>query len=175
MKRRILAILCAAAAATVGISAQTVTLEYQVKATYLLNFTRFVEWPAPAAPGEPLAICVARQNPFGAFLSTTIAGERAAGRPLASRNVTAPDPSCGVLFIPNGVAPEPLLRAIGNAPVLTVGESPDFLQRGGMIAFVLEAGRVRFAINPAAAERNHLLISSRLLQLALRGPAGGGQ
>ncbi len=174
MKRWTAGLLCAVAAAAASTAAQEPTLEYRVKATYLLNFTRFVEWPAPARPGAPLVMCVARLNPFATFLPTTLAGEQAAGRPLVSQVVTAPDPSCGVLFIPNGVAADPLLRAIGNAPVLTVGESPDFLERGGIIAFVLDAGRVRFASNPAAAERHPLLISSRLLQLALRTQAGGG-
>lgn len=173
MTRWTAALLCAVAAAAASAAAQEPTLEYRVKAAYLLNFTRFVEWPAPATPGAPLVICVAQRNPFGAFLSSTLADERAAGRPLASQAVTTFNPSCSVLFIPNGVAPDPFLRAIGNAPVLTVGESPDFLHRGGMVAFVLDAGRVRFAINPAAAERHQLLVSSRLLQLALRAPDGG--
>jgi hypothetical protein len=173
MARWLATLLGVMAAAGAGTAAQDVPLEYQVKAAYLLNFTRFVEWPAPAAPGSPLTICMARTNPFGAFLASTIAGETVAGRPLGSRVVSLPDASCGVLFVPSGVAAEPMLRAIGNAPVLTVGDSPDFLQRGGMIAFVLDGGRVRFAINPAVAEQHHLLISSRLLQLALR-PVGGG-
>lgn len=174
MMRRILAILCTAVAGTVVVAGQTVTLEYRVKATYLLNFTRFVEWPGAAAPGTPLAVCVAQANPFGTFLAMTMAGETAAGRPLTSRIVSRPDESCGVLFIPSGVPAQPLLQAVGSAPVLTVGESPDFLQRGGMVAFVLGEGRVRFAINPAAAQRNGLVISSRLLQLAQRPQMGGG-
>lgn len=176
MTWRILATLCAAvAAASAGAAAQDATLEYRVKATYLLNFTRFVEWPAPAAPGAPLTICVARANPFGTFLASTLAGERANGRPLTSRVVSTPDSSCGVLFVPGGVPPGPFLQAAGSAPVLTVGESPDFLQRGGMIAFVVADGRVRFTINPAAAQRSRLVISSRLLQLAQQRPADGNR
>lgn len=167
MKRWTAGLLCVVVAATTGASAQDIPLEYRVKAAYLLNFTRFVEWPSPATPAAPLSICVARRNPFGTFLSSTIAGETAAGRPLTARVVARPDASCGVLFVPNGVAAEPLLRAVAKAPVLTVGESSDFLQRGGMIAFVLEQGRVRFAVNPAAAKLSRLVISSRLLQLAL--------
>ena len=174
MTRWTAAFLCVVAAAS-GAAAQDIPLEYRVKAAYLLNFTRFVEWPAPSTPGSPLSVCVMQPNPFGTFLSSTIAGETAAGRPLTSRVVAAPDASCGVLFIPNGVPADALLRAVGNAPVLTVGESPDFLQRGGMISFVLETGRVRFAVNPAAAERSHLLISSRLLQLAQPRSPGGGE
>jgi hypothetical protein len=173
MARWLAALLAVMAAAGTVAAAQDVPLEYRVKAAYLLNFTRFVEWPAPPAAGSPLTICLAQANPFGEFLASTIAGETVAGRPLASRVVSVPDASCGVLFVPNGVAADPMLRAVASTPVLTVGDAPDFLQRGGMIAFVLEGGRVRFAINPAVAERHHLVISSRLLQLALR-PAGVG-
>jgi hypothetical protein len=175
MRRRIAAAMLLLAAVPRPAAAQDVPLEYRVKAAYLLNFTRFVEWPPPPAPGAPLAICIAQRNPFGSFLETTLAGETAAGRPLIARVVTAPDPSCGVLFIPAGVATDPFLRGVGTAPVLTVGEAPDFLARGGMVAFALDAGRVRFAINPDAAARNRLMVSSRLLQLGTRPGGGGGQ
>ena len=168
MLRRTAAILFLIAAIVRPAAAQDVPLEYRVKAAYLLNFTRFIEWPAATTTGAPLTICVAQRNPFGDFLATTVAGERAGGRPLTTRVVTTADSSCAVLFVPSGVAVDPQLRAVGNSPVLTVGETPDFLQRGGMIAFALDGGRVRFSINPAAAARNHLVISSRLLQLAQR-------
>jgi hypothetical protein len=93
-------------------------------------------------------------------------GETAAGLPLATRVVAATDAaSCHVLFVPRGVDAAAYLRAVGASPVLTVGESPDFLAQGGAINFVLEGGRVRFVINQAAAERAQLRISSRLLQL----------
>ena len=166
MRRGSAALAGLIAVTVVGVHAQEVPLEYQVKAAYLLNFTRFVTWPSPTDPEEPLTICVARRNPFGGLLASTLAGEQADGRPLVPRVVTGVDDACSVLFMPNGVAVDPLLREVGKAPILTVGESPDFLQRGGMIAFVLDEGRVRFAINPAAADRNGLTISSRLLQLA---------
>ena len=83
--------------------------------------------------------------------------------------------SCQVLFVPRGVAAGAYLRAVGVSPVLTVGESPDFLEQGGAINFVIEGGKVRFAINQAAAERAQLRISSRLLQLGRASDAQGDE
>jgi hypothetical protein len=166
--RRLLAavLLCTGSAVT---SAQDVGLEYRVKAAYLFNFTKFIEWPNAAfAAGRSFSfsICVAGRNPFGPALTATIVGETAAGLPLAARVVNAGGAAgCHVLFVPAGVAAAPYLRAVGKSPVLTVGESPGFLAQGGIINFVLDGGRVRFEINQAAAERAQLRISSRLLQL----------
>ena len=175
--RRLLAavVLCAG---TAVMSAQDVDLEYRVKAAYLFNFTKFIEWPNAAFVGGrsfSFSICVAGRNPFGPALTATVARETAAGLPLATRVVNAGGaPGCHVLFVPAGVAAAPYLRSVGNLPVLTVGESPDFLAQGGIINFVLDAGRVRFEINQAAAERAQLRISSRLLQLGRASEPRGG-
>ena len=154
-------------AGTARTFAQDVALEYRVKAAYLFNFTKFVEWPPTAfAKEESFRICVAGRNPFGPELSSTLVGETAAGLPLASQIVSVDDAaSCHVLFVPRGVAATPYLRSVASTPVLTVGESPDFVTQGGAINFVLEGGRVRFEIDQEAAERAQLKVSSRLLQL----------
>lgn len=167
MRRLLVAVLlCACTALT---SAQDVALEYRVKAAYLFNFTKFVEWPSAAFDNESsFSICIAGRNPFGSALSSTLMGETAAGFPLSARVVNAgAAASCHVLFVPRGVPAAPYLRRAAMAPVLTVGESPGFVKEGGAINFVLEGGRVRFEINPQAAERAQLKISSRLLQLGL--------
>jgi hypothetical protein len=154
------------AVVSLTLSAQEVPLEYRVKAAYLFNFTRFVEWPAGAiAEGAPLTMCVAAPNPFGESLSEMVAGEQALGHPLAVRTVHDAS-GCHVLFVPERVNPEPLLREARTHPVLTVGESADFLRQGGLIGFVMEDGKVRFEINQEAAQRSQLRISSRLLRLA---------
>jgi len=165
MRRSLVALLLCTA--TAWASAQDVPLEYRVKAAYLFNFTKFVDWPVTATGGRnSFSICLAGRNPFGPTLSATLVGETVAGLPLASRVVGASEASsCQVLFVPRGVAAAPYLRGIGAAPVLTVGESPGFLAQGGAINFVLDGGRVRFEINQAAAERSQLRVSSRLLQL----------
>ena len=159
---------------TVVVTAQA-ALEYRVKAAYLFNFTKFVEWPDPTLQNATaFSICTAGINPFGAALSSIVADEQAAMLPLASRVVGAGDAAaCQVLFVPRGVPAAPYLRAVAASPVLTVGESPEFLEQGGTINFVVEDGRVRFVINQAAAERVRLRVSSRLLQLG-RGPDSQG-
>jgi hypothetical protein len=167
MRRLLVAVLLCAGTALA--SAQDAGLEYRVKAAYLFNFTKFIEWPNAAFVGGrsfSFSICVAGRNPFGPALTATLVGETAAGLPLAARVVNAGGAAgCHVLFVPAGVPPETYLRAVGKLPVLTVGESPDFLTQGGAINFILDGGRVRFEINQAAAERAQLRISSRLLQL----------
>ena len=166
--RRLLAAVLLCAGSTVT-SAQDAALEYRVKAAYLFNFTKFIEWPNGAFVGGrsfSFSICVAGRNPFGPVLNTTLVGETAAGLPLAARVVNAGGAAgCHVLFVPAGVPAATYLRAVDTLPVLTVGESPDFLAQGGIINFVLDGGRVRFEINQTAAERAQLRISSRLLQL----------
>jgi hypothetical protein len=148
--------------------AQTVPLEYRVKAAYLFNFAKFIEWPVE--PG-PLTICVAGRNVFGDVLSDTVKGEAIDGRPLVVRVLLEPEPGCHITFVPRGAAAPAYLRAARSFPELTVGEAPDFIAQGGIINFVIESGSVRFEIDTAAAERSGLRISSRLLRLA-RGPGG---
>jgi len=160
----------ASPAVVAGAQAQEVPLEYRVKAAYLFNFTRFVEWPTDA-PATPLTICVATENPFGTALAETIRDERVNGRPLQARVVRQPT-GCHVLFIPRGVAHQPYLRASRGENVLTVGEAVGFLRDGGMINFVIEEGKVRFEIDREAAARENLTISSRLLRLARAAVSG---
>jgi hypothetical protein len=156
-----LLLLAAASAAT-----QEVSLEYRVKATYLYNFVKFVEWPATARSG-PVTLCVAGRNPFGTVLDEIIQGEVINGRPLTARVILEPEPGCHVLFVPDGAASNAYLRAARGTPTLTVGETSDFLDRGGIINFVTEGRFVRFAISTTAAEQAQLHVSSRLLQLAI--------
>jgi hypothetical protein len=154
--------------ASSALHAQNVPLEYRVKAAYLFNFAKFIEWPNE--PG-PLTICVAGRNVFGDVLSETVKGETINGRPLAVRVLLEPEPGCHITFVPRGAAAPAYLRAARGFPELTVGESPDFIAQGGIVNFVVEGGSVRFEIDTAAAEHSGLRISSRLLRLA-RDPGG---
>jgi len=145
--------------------AQESPLEYQVKAAYLYNFVKFVEWPAGAVPGT-LSMCTAGHNPFGKALDDIVRGESIDGHAIATRVVAAPQAGCQVLFVPGDVPAGEYLRAARGAPVLTVGESADFIAQGGIVNFVRDAGMVRFEIDQDAATRAGLQISSRLLRLA---------
>jgi hypothetical protein len=149
---------------------QDVPLEYRVKAAFLFNFAKFVAWPADT-DGGPLTICVAGRNVFGETLVDTVRGESINGRPLDVRVLLEPEPGCHIIFVPRGAATAAYLRAFRSTPVLTVGESPDFISQGGIVNFTLEGTSVRFEIDPEAAERAGLRISSRLLRLA-RTPGG---
>ncbi len=145
-------------------------LEYQVKAAFLLNFTKFVEWPptAFAAADSPIAICVWGNDPFGKVLDQLEAEEVVDGRRVVVRRIKeTPAPhACQALFV-NGTGKEApsSLSALGPG-VLTIGEGEGFVRRGGMIAFVVENRRVRFGINESAAEAAGLKLSSKLLNVA---------
>jgi hypothetical protein len=158
----VLVLLLAAAAV---VHPQQISLEYRVKAVYLFNFVKFVEWPPRAAPG-PLTICVVGHNPFGAALDDALRGELVNDRPLVTRVIRGPEPGCHVTFVPHGAAASAYLGSARGSPILTVGETPGFLEQGGIINFVVEAGKVRFEIDPKAAERADLRISSHLLRVA---------
>ena len=170
--RRLLLALLIAGAATLSTPAQEIPLEYQVKAAFLYNFVKYIEWPEPRS--SPIKICVAGQNPFGTILEDLLREERVRGTPLVTETIPEPLPGCHVLFTPKTSTVPAYLNAAAGKPILTVGETPDFLARGGIIRFYLEGGsNVRFEINRAAAHRAGLRISSRLLQLArLVDPAG---
>jgi len=149
--------------------AQEQSLEYQVQAAYLYNFVKFVEWPAGAL-GAAITICTAGTTPVAAALEQIVRDEAIGGHRLAVRSIAAPEAACNVLFVPREVAAGEYLRSARSAPVLTVGESPDFIAQGGIINFVRDAGMMRFEIDQEAAGRARLQISSRLLRLA-RTPA----
>jgi hypothetical protein len=142
--------------------------EYEIKAAFLLNFTKFIVWPASAAePGTPFSICIVGENPFGRTLDQLVEGETVNGRPIEIRTWPgSPTHSCQIMFA--GKSDRDVAALLSELPegVLTVGESDDFLKRGGMIALVVENRRVRFDVNARAAAQAGLRLSSRLLNVA---------
>ena len=161
VRRFLTLVMLAALAAHAG--AQSVALEYEAKAAYLLNFLKFVEFPESAGP---INICVAGRNPFGTLLDDTIRGERIQGRPVSARVILEPEPNCHLIFVAREAATSAYLRAARGSSTLTVGESPGFIAQGGIINFVRRGNDIRFEIDLAAADQAKLRISSRLLQLA---------
>jgi hypothetical protein len=146
--------------------------EYQVKATYLYNFGRFVKWPGtmPAGKGDSFSVCVIGQDPFGSILDSTLAGEALDGKPVVLRRISKPQDAgeCRILFISSTEEKHlsEIITALNQSGVLTVSDMPGFTRRGGMIQFVLEGDRVRFEINLASAESARLVLSSELLKVA---------
>jgi hypothetical protein len=144
--------------------------EYQVKAAFLLNFTKFIEWPATAFDDarSPIAICLLGDDPFDGALNQLVEGEVVNGRKVVVQKVRrAPAPkACQVLFVSRAETDvSRILNGLGPG-ILTVGEGEGFLREGGIIAFVLESRRVRFDINQGAASNAALTMSSRLLNVA---------
>jgi hypothetical protein len=146
--------------------------EYQLKAAFLYNFARFVEWPAEAFqnPSQSFVFCVLGEDPFGRALDDVLDGRKIDGRASVVRRISDAHRTkgCQILFIspsePKSVLA--LLAGIGDSGLLTVGESDAAAADGMIIDFILEGGKIRFIINAAGAEREKLRISSRLLSLA---------
>jgi len=150
---------------------QPASAEYQVKAAFLYNFAKFVEWPPQAfpSPGSPFTICLAG-DPFEGALGRTVQGELLDRRPLMVRRIMPAENlrGCQMIYVaPNEVQrSEEIINAAANSPILTVGETDSFINEGGIIRFVKSGGRIHFQINPDAAERASLRVSARLLRLA---------
>jgi hypothetical protein len=144
--------------------------EYRVKAVFLLNFTKFIEWPAAAfeASDSPIAICILGDDPFGSEMDRIVAGELVNGRKVTVQRIKhAPPPkSCQVLFAGESEKDTvKTLRGLGPG-ILTVGEGEGFVRQGGMIGFIVESRHVRFEINRTEAESAGIKVSSRLLNVA---------
>ncbi len=147
-------------------------LEYQVKAAYLYNFAKFVDWPADKLfdGSGPILVGVLGKDPFGSVLDNTLKGKTVRGHTLEARRASAPAAlkQCHIVFI---AEPEQRRRALilqwlGTHGVLTVVEMGQFVDEGGMIKFVTDENKVHLDINLGAAERAAIRISSQLLKLA---------
>ena len=145
--------------------------EHEVKAAFLYNFARFVEWPPSAgAANQPFIVAVLGDDPFGATLDRTLAGKTLEARPIVVRRLASLDEAVRVHILFVGTSDRAqvarVVRTLSGTHVLTVGEMPGFAELGGMIGFRTERRRVRFDINVAQASRAGLKISSQLLKLA---------
>jgi hypothetical protein len=146
--------------------------EYQVKAAYLYGFGRFIEWPAaaPVAGDGAFVLCVLGEDPFGRLLDQAAEGAVLRNQPVSVRRIDRAEDgaACDTLFVSaSEQARLPrILAVLGRQPVLTVGDSPEFAQRGGMIGFSMDGSRVRFTVNLAAAQGAGLMLQSELLRVA---------
>lgn len=147
--------------------AQT-SLEYSVKANYLIRFAAFVEWPPQAfsSPQAPVTICVLGRDPFGRSLVQAANAQTAFGRPLVIYNHAAGRSVAGCHMVYVGAGADVGSYATLEQPTLWVTDGTVSAQRG-MIHFVVDRNRVRFHIDERAATAQRLSISSRLLALAL--------
>jgi hypothetical protein len=165
-----LVLLLLFAAVPVCLQAQDKTEEYHVKAGFIFHFAQLVDWPAGAGGGSDFVMCTLGDDPFQGQLETTLDGKAIGARLIHIRHVKQSQDarSCQVLFISDSEDQHlsKIIGDLGNSAVMTVGEANDFIERGGMIRFVLEQDKVRFEINLKAADPAGLKFSSRLLLLA---------
>jgi uncharacterized protein DUF4154 len=152
--------------------AQGALTEYQVKAAYLFNFLKFVEFPNEsfADPLAPIIIGIVGDDPFGSALPQVVTGKTVQGRDLVIRSYRAGEDLRGahILYISASEKKRlpVILSSLHGSSVLTVADMDGFLEAGGMIQFLNENDRVRFAINVDATNRARLKMSSKLLSLA---------
>ena len=156
-----------------GARAETsISLEYQVKAAFMYNFAKYVEWPPKSFPeaDRPFVIGLIGEDPFGAELDQMLKNKKVNERQLVIKRCKQLNElkSCHLVFISRSERGrvDEILRALIGTSVLTVSDMDDFASHGGIIDFAIEDGKVRFDINLASAERSELKISSKLLKLA---------
>lgn len=146
--------------------------EYDVEAAYLFNFSKFITWPAKSrGQSNPFVICILGDDPFGPVLDKTVSGEKVDGKSVIDKRIARAEEAtgCSILYIGTSEASRlsKILLAVKDAPMLTVSDIPDFMDRGGMIQFVLRDRRVRFAVNLGPTQQDGLTLSSELLKVAV--------
>jgi len=149
--------------------------EYLIKAGFIFNFAKFVEWPpvAFAQTDTPIVIGILGTDPFGPILDQIVRDKKIGNRGFIVKRLNWNRDSkdlkdCNILFVSASEKAhiDDVLQIVKSLPILTVGETPGFAERGGIIRFTVEDNRVRFEVNVDAAHLAQLTISSRLLTLA---------
>jgi hypothetical protein len=149
--------------------------EYLIKAGFIFNFAKFVDWPPAtfAQPDSPIVIGILGTDPFGAIIDQIVQDKKIGGRGFVVKRLKWGTDlkdlrECKILFVgaSERVHIDELVQIVRGLPILTVGETPGFAERGGVIRLVLEDNKVRFEVNVEAARQAGLTISSRLLTLA---------
>jgi hypothetical protein len=146
-------------------------LEYEVKAAFLYNFAKFVQWPPEAVSGSAaMRLCILGRDPFGNLLESSLRGKTLSEKPIEIERLSDVRQltGCHVVFISSSERSQAaaILETLSAHPVLTVSEIPEFAELGGMVNFYIEDRRIRFEINPKSAARAGLRISSQLLKLS---------
>jgi len=170
--RRAVAVFLLFGSLSIAGSEPAPVLEYQVKAAFLFNFAKFIEWPTEAMgdASQPFNICFAGDKTVSQELQQVVSGKSLANHSIRVLQIRTPADSirCHILFITAAAtSQEPhFLALLRDSSVLTVGETRGFCSRGGVINFWIDSDHVRFEISPKAYQRAHLLPSSKLMRLA---------
>jgi hypothetical protein len=146
--------------------------EYQLKAAFLFNFAKFIDWPPAsfASAQSPFVVCILGPDPFGHTIDEVLKGKTIEDRPVAIERLKnfSQVRQCHMVFVSQSESFHlaDIIEALHGSCVLLVGEADGFAEAGGTIQFALEDNHVRFLINPDAAARAGLRVSSKLLSLA---------
>jgi hypothetical protein len=146
--------------------------EYLIKAGYIYNFAKLVEWRSPVSrKDQPIVIGVLGNDAFAAVLERVVDDKKIDERPFLVKrlkNREFKDCGCQILFVSasESARTDEIIQFQNAASVLTIAEGPDFTRRGGVIGLILKDNKVRFLVNVDAATQASLTISSRLLALA---------
>lgn len=146
--------------------------EYAVKAVFVYNFLRFIEWPRTAfsSSGDALVIGIIGDDPFGSLLLETVRGEVLRGRPVRVEHYRAARDigPCHLLYVPRRETSrlDQIIAATAGRNVVTVGEADDFIARGGMIALTTDRNRVRLSLSQESLRAAGVEVSAKLLRVA---------
>ncbi|MHC1741906.1 MAG: YfiR family protein [Syntrophobacteraceae bacterium] len=147
------------------------TEEYKVKAAFLFNFAKFVDWPAESdrPHDDALVVCVLGEDPFGTALESLV-GKAVGQRQLSIKRTKRLEDiqNCSILYVCASEKErlQPILQAARTAHALTVSDMDQFVQQGGMIGLVSSEDKIRFRVNVKSAKASGIQISSKLLKLA---------
>ncbi len=154
-------------------SESEINREYRIKAAYLYQFGRYVEWPSKTfpSPETPFVIGILDQDPIAADLDQIAQIKKIQDRPIQIRRFSSASDirACNILYFSSALEPEAqaeVIRRVAGKGILLVGDTERFLNRGGVMQFILEDNKIRVMISRKAAEREGLKISSKLLQVA---------
>ncbi|MFN3323247.1 MAG: YfiR family protein [Bryobacteraceae bacterium] len=159
-------------AAPAGAQVGAVSIELRIKAAFLYNFARFIEWPAHVLEQQPATIVVGilGRDPFGTILEQTFRDKTVHGRTFEVRRIrSVPEiTECHIVYVSPSEHRnvDSIVLAAAEGGVLTVSHLDEFAERGGMINFVLEDNRIRFEVNLLAAQQAGFRFHAQLLQLA---------
>jgi hypothetical protein len=169
-------LICVSLALAVPSRSQTAdssdSSEYLIKAGFTYNFAKLMEWPSNAFPQQdsPIVIGILGTDPFGGTLDEVLKGKAVNGRVFVVKHLKwgMDVRDCNILFISSSeiAHTDEIFHLVKSLPILTIGETPGFAQRGGIINFIVEDNKVRFEVNVDAAKQADINISSRLLTLA---------
>ena len=144
--------------------------EHEVKSAFVHNFIRFVTWPEEEVSNNTIRLGIVGRNEFVKTMKQNLSGQVVNGMEIKIIHYEPTDDltDCNSLFIADDptINPKEILKKVKGKPILTISETPDFCSIGGMINFKENGNKYAFEINPSAARKEGLIISSKLLQLA---------